>query len=266
MKNFRQIEKRYQITKMVRLSFRILALIFLSFTLIQCQKNFSQSIKAVQVSQTFPYILNDGSLHHYDTLNTKIYYYQNKILVSTSYFLKKMNGTKVLSDTIGWSYFVFKKNNIFGYYTDSNLNIFNKRCLVDSFLKQESAFIGNHYENFNKYNPQFIYDYYNKDESVFYKNFLFKNGDIDIKGNLYVDTLLLGFNKKLVNSEYSLSEKLDKKYKMKLTRIIVNGSARYYKDKNFFVDSYRQLFFFQEIEVKNKTEIMKYFNVVNSVP
>ena len=232
-------------------------LFFLNITLVRCQKKIFPEISGVQVSQNFPYIMMNGDVHHYDTSNTKIYYYKNKILVSPSYFLDIFEGEKILKTELIWYYFVFEKNSKEGYLSNKSKNLFNVKCPVDSFLSKQFPF-NNHTQLLNKLDSKFLYE--KEKESVTYKTYSIQNGDKDSLGKLYTDTLILGFNEKMDDSKFSFSEQLDSIHKKKLISLTIKASPKYYKEKKFFYNSHIELYFFDKIEVQNKEELMKYFN------
>lgn len=229
--------------------------------LLRCQKRVFPEIRAVQVSQNFPYIMMNGNVHHYDTTDLRIYYYKNKILVSPSYYHDILAGGELVKTEFIWYYFVFEKNSKFGYLTNKNTNLINVKCSVDSFLNKQFAFSNNYMELFNKFNPTLLSEKHNKKEEIIYKTYTFSNGDKDSLGNFCIDTLIMGFSKKMMDSDFSFSRELDSIHKMKLISLTAKGVPRYYPDKKFFLNSRIELNFFNKIEVENKEEIMKYFNV-----
>ena len=210
-------------------------------------------IRAIRVSQNFPFIDSTGKLLGYDTTqNVNIYYYGDQVLYRDFYkWDTYVDGIRVKAE-IRESFFVFTKGKTFGYLYDTTKKAFEIKISVDSMLQKQWY----NYTNYSSASLTQLSEQYNADSGILCKVFTIKGKqDTTMTGSTF-----LWYTNRLPWVDYALIKEVDTVKNMKLfkTRDITN--SRYLKEYNITLDTIEQTFDMREITVTNPEEILYYFD------
>lgn len=262
-----------------------LIITFLTFIHYSCNSNkinrnfySHDSIRCFKVSQSFPNVNVKGNLVSYDTMAAWIYYYRNQELYYSSYYYnfdallyrllvpdKDTNQIKprqfLLFDTtlipeIRYRYFVYSKGNTHGSLFDRNKSEYNKRVVVDSILKSEWT-VQSTFDPFIHNTLTLLSAHKDSLTGKLIELYSFRGRkDTGING-----TVKLSFSDKLKKGGYSFSKNLDSIKNMKLDRVFIINNSRYLKNYGITLERVEQLFELEEVPVKNREEVLKYFEI-----
>jgi len=215
-----------------------------------------KEISGIKVSHTFPNMTMTGKVLDYDTLSTNIYFYKDLILYKPMYqFGSKLNG-QTLETGVKTYYFVYKKNELFGFLFDDYKKINGEAFLVDSVLKTDFTYNREFYKILDRGNAKLDKLSSTKNKKVY----SFK-GD---KSNLFDTTnsgiITLEFTSGFPDIQYSLSRKLDSIYKMKLTTTKIINNARYLKESNIYLDKIEQYYKLEKLKIENPKVLLSFFD------
>ncbi len=201
----------------------------------------NDSITAITVSRSFPWMTNDGKLLSYETEKAFIFYKQDLVLYKIPYVHKifKLSDSSIYEvDKVEerTKYFICQKGSPIGYFTDSSLNIYFLQCPTDSLTIQfwpMHPFMGS---VFDKNDFHLIDSLTYCKENSHYKTYSFQNKtDASQKGTYYLE-----YTDSFPVVDYSISPRLDTANGMKLTNIEILNEARYIKEYNVTIDAVKQ--------------------------
>jgi hypothetical protein len=223
-----------------------------------CEQKNSDKLRAVEVCQNFPYISNDGSLSHYDTTVTRIYFFKDEVLVSPSYTNRYFNNGKLNNVALIWYYFLYKKGEVNGYLTDEEKKIFKQKHNVDSFLKKQYAFF-DHTSRIKELNPKLLSENLGKDQIAKTIKYTVQSQFKDLSGNLNIDTLELNFNSKMTQNDFSFSKYFDSMHNSKLVSIIYKTPPKYFETDSIVISALTSENFYREFRIEDEKKIMGVF-------
>lgn len=222
----------------------------------------TDSISAIKILSNFPIIDNKTGRFIEDELQQAyIFYYKDYILQKQPYtftFHKMPDSGNVLEIDkveIRESYFIYKKGDRHGYFTDSSRNLYFLECPVDSIAANFWAtvpFIEPLLENFH----YGIIDSLTKRTSNLYSRTYFFQNRID---SLQKGTFTTEFSDSFPVVDYSICSRLDTVKKMKLVNLKIFNAERHVKKYNITIDAIDQ---YQRIELLkdfNRSEIAPFF-------
>lgn len=271
-------------SKSIVLSFKIIT--SLLFFLYSCdsflsKKNFppqADSIRCFKVTQNFPNTNIKGKLISIDTMVAWVYYYRDQILFYSAYYynpdallFRLLNpevdtnrsppGSFFLFDTtaipeVRYRYFIYTKGHSYGSVFDKYKAEYNKRILIDSVLESEWT-VQSVADPFIHNTLRLISNHRIRNKGILIEKYSFRGRkDTGVNG-----TVELSFSHKLKAGGYSLSKNLDSIKNMKLYRVFMITNSRYIKNYRISLDRVEQFSELEEIPVKNREEILKYFEL-----
>ncbi len=215
-----------------------------------------REIKGIKYSFCYPKITMQGKLIGYDTVVKLLYFYGNQVFCNFIYRHDTFENDTFIRSESKHVYFTFSKNAKYGLiFTDTN-NRKAERVSADSMLKLHWPTIHADSAISEKRNHvKFIDKRFNADSGILTERYEAQNG---IDTTTRVD-LVLRYSNKIKVKEYSFSRKLDSLRKMKLYYFKMTVKPRYFGKENYLMDSFDSVYFFEEIAVTNKQELMYYF-------
>jgi len=215
------------------------------------------TIRSVVVSEVIPFPDKNGKFTIYDTLTIPIYYYQGLTAYKLIYRLDSLDS---LGNLIGsqnrYHFFVYKKDDIFGYIYNSFDSKVATKVSADSMLKHGIWCEANNlYSGFSQNIIQLVSTYSNKDSGTLHEFYVYRRkNDSTISGNFS-----LSFSDKIKGIEYSLSKELDSLKGMKLYNVKMEGHIQSQKKGKIVYDTLRTVDDLKEIVIKDSIEILQYF-------
>lgn len=224
------------------------------------------AVTAIKISRNFPILDNStGKFLGNDFDEAGIFFKKDFVLLQMSYLftIHKISDAGVMEvdkKELRKTYFIYKKGNTHGYFTDSSRNFYFNRMPVDSIREQfwpAQSFIEPLLDNF-KYS--LVDSLTRRSGRLYYNSYSFQNK----KDSLQKGTFTLEFTDGLPFFDYSLSQRLETVQKMKLTGITIMNEARYVKEYNITIDAVTQNQKLTQLKDFNKAEIDPYFNYIES--
>jgi len=233
-----------------------LALLFLIFS--KCKTISNDTIQAVQFYHTLPFVKNNGQVYlQNDSVN--IYYYKNLIFFRKPYQnLQRVQQRDqqehvfdtLVNGTIGYKYFLYKQNNLWGLTFDSLSILTGKVHRVDSFLT--TTVFGN-VKFYNNSNDSLIDIEEMETETVLEKHIPKIKYD-----RSYPDSIYFFLDKKLVHLKYVLSGELDSVRQSKLFKIVSIYNSFYDTLHKLQMPRREFVFGIKQIKIDNKKEILSF--------
>jgi len=209
-------------------------------------------LRAIRVTQNFPYVNNQGKLLGYDSTSVNIYYFGDQVMYSDFYQWDSLVQGVSVKTEIRQNFFVFEKGKAHGFFYDKHKSEFDRKVLIDSMLQQQWYNQTGYLFDFEKLQLA----HYNTDSGILSKKYDTKGTrDTTMKGSAF-----LQFSNKLTWTDYSLAKIFDTITGMKLCRINTTTNSRYLKDHNITLDTITQIFYMEEIAINNEKEILYYFD------
>lgn len=210
----------------------------------QYQNYGSEYINKFILTYNLPVVKLTGELQN--VTDKLIIYTKNDLTVyAFPYHYSIDDGNKLIFEEIKFKYFMFKKNELFGYYFDSLKSQNPRKMNVDSLLNEKAFKANNFYDSINdsliikikkqeniplieKYIPKIRYDFSYPDTTIFY------------------------YSNKLKNLNYSFSKDLEKKnnHKISKVRMIYNE----YFEEQYRMELPKREFLFELKEDRIKRE------------
>lgn len=215
------------------------------------------SIRSFKVTQTFPIINNKGKLLSNDTMIAWVYYYRDQILYNSAYEFNFNNSGGIIERTeLRYRYFVYTKGCMYGSLFDKYESQYNKQVLVDSVLNAE-------------WTVQSIFDpFINNSLTLLSTNKDMHSGKLNEKYSIrgkedtsINGTVELNFSSTMGKGGFSFSQNLDSIRNMKLYRVFIVNNSRYIKEYGITLNRIEQFSDLEEVPVKNREEILKYFHL-----
>ncbi|MES2850758.1 MAG: hypothetical protein V4685_16990 [Bacteroidota bacterium] len=215
-----------------------------------------KEIKGIKYSFCFPRVTMQGKLIGYDTVVKFLYFYDNQVFCNFIYRHDSFENNTFITSEWKHVYFTFSKGSKYGLIFSDTNNKKAERVSADSMLKLHWPTI--HADSAlseKRNNVKFIDKSFNADSGILTERYEAKN---DMDTATRVD-LILRYSNKINVKEYSFSRKLDSLRQMKLYFFKMTVKPRYFGKENYLLDSFDTIYFFEEIPVTNKEELMYYF-------
>lgn len=210
----------------------------------------TDGIRAVQVTQLFPYLDTTGHFKVYDTLTARLFYYDGMMAIQAPIWHQQHSFTNI--------YYIAKQDSSFGYtYAENDSTGFKGRRLSkDRFIHDYTSL-------------EYIYGY-----QAFHENVMTlvsskvdkSTGDLNevYSGYSKKDTSGKGtcyytYTNRMKNIPFSLSPQLDSIKQMKLRKIRIVHPAGYVKEYKRFVGEFDGVYTMDEISVPGNHEVFKFF-------
>jgi hypothetical protein len=233
----------------------ILGFLFTSGKCFLSDDNFvkSQKIFAVRITGNMPAITNDTSFTISGSYD--IFYYKDLILYKFQYRFDSLVDGKLLLQEWRSNFFAYHKDSLFGYsyYPKPDAVAITRRVSIDTMFKR------------NAYQP-FKFDsiFHSKPDSLYFdeqKNFVkVYNVDTSEKYPEKV-TYYFYYSKKFAGlTESFFSQTLDNEKGLKLFKIRIVLYGHRYEEYKIALPERELLYEMIEIPIKNRTEILNYFD------
>lgn len=210
----------------------------------------------VSVKQLFPIINQYGKLLGYDTSTVLIYYHDNLVVYKLGYQFDSSSGNRLIFSEKRVHYFIYQKNDSFGFDYDEHKGNVPVRYSIDSIFKKEWIKQNKLYPIFSDNNVELL-------SSEKRNGLLLEINRIkDKKDPLKAATAYAEYSGDFSDIDYSLSRELDSIKGMKLSRLRIVYDARPLNDsiKIDPFETYVELSRLRENEIKDLNMCFSRFN------
>ncbi len=216
----------------------------------------NMGIKAFKISKIGPVFDNDLKITGYDTTVDFVYYYKDLKIYSRLVPVDNIVFGTLISTQHYERVFVHQSDSIYGYLTDSVMNIHHIRQHIDSGSLSKSYFNNSIEEDFKTLNILPIQQNLRIDEHLFKDVYLIINRlDTTVKS-----TWTLTYSDDFKNHPISISHYMDSIRSSKLIEIRSDEPAHLIKEYNKTMPQFYFIFRFDPITDFDSKKIQRYFN------
>ncbi len=212
--------------------------------------NYTDNVTKIYLTFNMPVVKLDGELINVED-SLCIYYYKNYVLYQLPNHFSLENENKVILQEIRYNYFIYRKNDKYGYEFNSLNDSVGEKRVVDSLLSKKAFFNTNFYDK--KTDSLIKILQYSKANTLLYIYVPKVKYD-----ETYGDTLLLYFTKKLKNVDYTFSKELDSSTNLKLYEIKLLYNKGYSTTYNITLPKREFRFAINELSVNNPQEVKSF--------
>ena len=213
-------------------------------------------IAAFKISKIGPVFDNDLKIKGYDTTVDFVYYYRDLKLYSRIVPIQNIVFGTLMSTEHYERVFVHQSDSIYGYLTDSVMNIHHIRQHIDSGSLSKSYFNNSIEQDFKTLNILPLQQNLRINEHLFKDIYLIINRlDTTVKS-----TWTLTFSDDFKNLPISISHYMDSIRSSKLIEIRSDEPERFIKEYNKTMPRYYFIFRFDPNTDFDSKKIQKYFN------
>jgi hypothetical protein len=211
----------------------------------------NQAIKGATVEYQIPIVKRDGTVESIQ-FNFQAYYFEDMtFFIFHNMFDSTING-EVVEHGFREEYFIFRNNDPFGYIYNPTRPKNNRKTSVDSLLKQRT-FSSFNWEMILAFKPIGMINDLKKGtvQEIYAEN--------NPKGLMDNDSAYFYYNKNLLSTPYSLSEKLDSIKQSKLVEVRLIFNPRHSTELNAFIPRRETYFRLSGIDSSKIEVARRYF-------
>ena len=226
------------------------ALVVVSLTNCSSNKKYTNQLKSIKLSFSFPVVKPDGEMFNISD-SLYIFFYKNKVLYQVPTIFTLENETEILSKEVKYTYFVYYDTAKLGSHYKTLFSKEDSLQLISAFLK-ERAF--NEFVDF-----KFITEIKDSLINVINNNTYLKYTYIPRSiTSVDSDTTYLFFHKKFEKTKYSISPNIDTLSKMKLCKVQLIFNKKYSDIYKVIMPRREILFAITKHEVNNQQSIIRF--------
>lgn len=188
-----------------------------------------------------------------------IYYWENYVFYNIPYKKTFEIDERLINEEVKYSYFLFKKGNIYGYLFNSlDDTSLPQKLQVDSFLFRRA-----YAAKFDLKFKSLVEVKGDKHNNSLIEKYVPEN----INNETYFDTIIFYFDKRLNGIDFSFSKDLDSAKEKKLYKVRLLYNEKFSATYQMMVPKREMLFEIQNMPIKNPTALKGFFqNLRNRIP